>query len=183
MADTTGINLAWSNYIKDRDEGFEELYNLYYETLLSYCLGKLRHLDLAENAVADVFIKVLRFENIEEIKNPDGWIFTLVKNHCLSYWNKQNRRTQILAEVLSPSLNLISQQIELQIDVVAIEDLIKERLDKKDFLIWQFHLDGFANDEIAEKVGLSSKTISNRKTIIRDNIRIVLKKEVGYEKE
>ncbi len=183
MADTARIDLVWSTYIRDKDEGFEALYTTYYETLLSYCLGKLRHLDLAENAVADIFIKVLNFDNIEKIENPDGWIFTLAKNYCLTYWNKENRRSQILSEVLAPAETFESHQVDQEIDLQKMEELIRKNLNEQDLTIWQLHIDGFANNEIAEKTNLSIKTVANKKTMIRTSIRELIEKNLGYRKE
>lgn len=182
MADTLGIDLIWSNYIRDKNAGFDALYKMYYESLLSYCMGKLRHLDLAENAVADIFLKVLKFENINQIENPDGWIFTLAKNHCLSYWNKENRRAHILSEVLQPMKDFQSSQIEYKIDLASMEELIEQTLNPQDHQIWRLHVDGFPNGEIGEKMNMSAKTIANKKTMIRNAIHEVLKEKLGYQR-
>ncbi len=183
MADTAKIDLVWSNYIRDKNKGFDALYAMYHETLLSYCLGKLRHLDLAENAVADIFMKVLKYNNISKIENPDGWIFTLAKNHCLSYWNKENRRSQILSEVLTPSQSFEPHRVDGKIDFQTMKSLIEETLSKQELKIWQLHLEGFVNHEIAEKIDLNLKTVANKKTMIRNAIKDAIEKKLGYKKE
>ena len=130
------MDKVWENFLKDREQGFSDLYESYYEQLLMYCLGKLRHLDLAENAVSDIFIKVFKFKNPETIENPEGWIFTLAKNHCLSHWNKENRRSQILAEILPPSDHFLTTSINQFVDTEIIEKLITESLSESDKSIW-----------------------------------------------
>ena len=182
MAKGEGIDLIWSAYVKNKKRGFDGLYASYYEQLLVYCMGKLRHLDLAEDAVAEIFIKILSFEKPETIESPNKWIFTLAKNHCLSYWNKLNRRDHILSEILPPSKQFRTYQMDDRIDLKTIQQLISDTLDEDESKIWNFALEGFSNSEIAEKLAITAKTVANKKSMIRDKLKEVLKENLGIER-
>lgn len=182
MAKDDSIDLIWSAFVRDKKRGFDGLYAAYYEQILVYCMGKLRHLDLAEDAVAEIFIKILKFDQPETIERPNQWIFTLAKNHCLSYWNKTNRRDHILSEILPPSGQFRAYNMSVNIDLQTMQKLIDDTLEEDESKIWHFALDGFSNGEIAEKLMITAKTVANKKSMIREKLKEVLKDKLGIER-
>lgn len=163
-------DLLWQSFVRDRNAGFEPFYNYFYERLLMFCLGKLKHLDLAENAVADLFIKILAYPKLMEIESPENWIFTLARNYCNTYWSKENRRAQILSAILDPMDKFVERESEIKLDLATLEAIIEKKLKKHEYQIWKLDLAGFSNEEIAKELSLSKKTIANKKTLIRQQL-------------
>ena len=57
-----------------------------------------------------------------------------------------------------------------------MDQIIRSTLVEKDYQIWQLHQQGYDNQEIAEIVGATEKTVANRKSAARAKLKEVFKK-------
>ena len=175
------VHLIWENFVRDPDKGFKALYDLYFERIFAYCLGKVKNIENAENITADTFIRILNFKEYGEVDQPENWIFTIARNLCLTFLSKQSRRSRILDNIYSESG---TDSIDLlNIDLEVINELISKKLKDKDYQIWKLHEEGFSNSEIAEKMGMATKTVANRKAMVLSEIRQILKPYLDTIKE
>ena len=69
----TDGNKAWLGYLLQR----------YTALLLGVAIKYLKNRSAAEDAVQQVFLKVLTHLPKEEILNFKGWLYVLMRNHCL----------------------------------------------------------------------------------------------------
>jgi len=68
------------------------LTDLYREAMIRFCYGYLRNLEDAEDAVQEIFWKVLRTEAV-----PDhfrAWLYRIARNHCLNVIRDRGRRDE-----------------------------------------------------------------------------------------
>ena len=79
---STGDNV-WLGYLLQR---FTAL-------LLGVAFKYLRQKSLAEDAVQQVFLKVITHLPQEEIANFKGWLYVLMRNHCLQQLRDQPHNT------------------------------------------------------------------------------------------
>lgn len=170
---TGRTDLVWHAFLNDRKAGFKALYEKYYDALLAYCISKLKQLDIAENAVAEIFIKLYTFERPEEVEQPENWIFTIARNYCLGYLTKEKNRNQINGQLFKSMSQAEGAQADQKLDEEIIEQQIRAQLNEINQEIWWLDTQGFSNKEIAEETGIHEKTIANRKSEIRKQIRSV----------
>lgn len=168
---TAKTDLVWCSFLKNRRKGFNALYEKYYDTLLAYALGKLKRFDLAENAVAEIFIKLYTYERLDEVEQPENWMFTIARNYCLGYVNKENNRKQINDQLFSAASKIQEPQADHLVDEEIINEKIRSTLSEINQEIWTLDVKGFTNQEIAQQTGVSEKTVANRKSEIRKVIR------------
>lgn len=168
---TAKTDLVWRSFLKNRRKGFRALYEKYYDALLAYAISKLKQLDIAENAVAEIFIKVYTYEKLEEVEQPENWIFTIARNYCLGYINKEGNRKQIKDQLYNDSSMVQEAQADHLIDQEIINHQIRSGLNEINQEIWILDSKGFTNKEIAEQTGITEKTVANRKSEIRKTIR------------
>ncbi len=168
---TAKTDLVWRSFLSNRRKGFRALYDKYYDALLAYAMSKLKQFDLAENAVAEIFIKLYTYEQIEEVEQPENWIFTIARNYCLGYVNKENNRRQINDQLFSTKTQLQHAQADHFIDQEIIKKEIRTILNEVNQEIWSMDTQGFSNKEIAIQTGMSEKTVANRKSEIRKMVK------------
>jgi RNA polymerase sigma-70 factor (ECF subfamily) len=150
---------------------FSELYLPCHKKLTMYCIGKLRDLELAENAATDCLIKLLEHDAPEDIRDVEGWLFTVARNQCLTYLNKESNRRQI-RELLEPTWEREqAPSIEAYLAAEELQRVQQEVLDERDQRIWKLHLEGYRNEEIAADLGMPEKTVANRKSVVRRRLR------------
>ncbi|MFY0650731.1 MAG: RNA polymerase sigma-70 factor [Cyclobacteriaceae bacterium] len=71
---------------------FQEIFNVYFERLLSFSISYVRHSASAEDILADVFTNLwVNRKQLKDIGNFDAYIFTCVKNQSLKFLEKKQR--------------------------------------------------------------------------------------------
>ena len=151
--------------IKTR-KGFEQLFHTHYNELCSYANMFLNDLDAAEEIVQELFVKF--WENKEKINissSARSYLFRSVRNSCLNFIKHQKieesykKYNEEVRESESISVDDEYEGSELEIKIrKAIDQLPPER--KKVFIMSRF--EGLKYKEIAEKQGISIKTVENQ---------------------
>lgn len=149
------------------DKNIKQLYQQTGQAALSKIVHLLGRRDIAEEILHDIFIKLwqkrLRFRNI---KAAYCWIYRSCHNASIDYLRSAAyRKESINIDDIFPELDDCVKQ-ESSVDVVQIRDQIIKLLHKLPermvhILIYR-EIDGMTQEEIAEFVGVS------RKTIVRD---------------
>lgn len=171
---TSDKKTLWERYVRGDKAAFGELYTYYHKSLTAYCMGRLKSIELAENAASETLIKLLQYGNPAEIENFENWLFTVAKNECNSYWTTTERRKKLLEENYEV-MNDRHPEVEEKFSIENIDQLIRDNLDDTDYRIWQLHQQGYDNHEVAEILNLNEKTVANRKSSARSKLKIVLK--------
>lgn len=73
--------------IKDKDLGLKLLFNRYYKPLCVFAFKYVDDLSVSEDIVQEVFIKIWEKDIIPD--NLSSYLFSSVKNSCVSYLRKQ----------------------------------------------------------------------------------------------
>ena len=158
----TKVNIKNIHTQKD----FESLFNSHYSELCSYANMFLKDLDAAEEIVQDLFVKF--WENRESIKiasSVRSYLFTSVRNSCLNFIKhlkieesyKKHNESERESGSVTVDEEFEGSELEMQIRK-AIDKLPPER--KKVFIMSRF--EGLKYREIAEKSGISIKTVENQ---------------------
>jgi RNA polymerase sigma factor (sigma-70 family) len=165
----------WERYVQGDKSAFGELYTFYHKSLTAFCLGRLKVRELAENAASETLIKLLQYAKPGEIENFESWLFTVAKNECNTQWATAERRKRLLQSNYEVT-HEHKPEVEQKFSIENIDQIIRENLDETDYKIWQLYQQGYDNSEVAEILGIHEKTVANRKSAARTQLKIILKK-------
>lgn len=132
----------------------------------------LRSDQAAEDAVHDVFVRVLRAGRTFRMQaSPATWLYRITTNHCLNALRDEARRAQLWLHhgaVTEPTAEPgAATRIQLQQILSRVRDDLQE--------IALYHLiDELSHGEIAELIGVSRRTIGNRIEQFRTEIALAL---------
>lgn len=143
-------------------------------------MGRLKEKELAENAASDTLMKLLHQSEPELIDNFEGWLFTVAKNECNTYWSAQERRKELLKENYEVETEH-RPEVEDHFSSENVDEIIRSNLDEIDYRIWQLYHEGYDNDEVASMMNMNEKTVANRKSAARMKLKSVLRKFSGDE--
>ena len=133
---------------------------------------------------ADVFEKLLksseRFESLSKIK---FFLYTSAKNRCIDYLRRQKiiqAKADDIRRHTSPDEEDELEKAESKAAMLErIHSAIEELPRQCRYIFLLYYAQGLTNSEIAKKLHLSEKTVSNQKTIAIRLIKIKISKING----
>ncbi len=162
---------------------FEKFFRDNYRSFCFLACKYVKNLDIAEEIVQDVFVHIWEKRDSIIVKGSMvAYVSTSVKNNCLNYIKHQTVvRSHEQNEILRISTDASDteeemQDLELESKILnAIAELPPQR--KKIFTLSR--VDGLKYHEIAEKLGLSVKTIEAQMGKALKYLREELKDYIG----
>jgi len=153
--------------IKEGDySAFSELFSKYYQPLFLFA-RKFVEEDLAKDFVQDCFYELWKNRKQIELKTTlSAYLFSIVKNRCYKYFEKERfragKQSEIEFQLKQEEINYFLHS-EKSILEFEIRDRIQNTLEKLPPKCAQiFHdsrFNGLSNKEIAQKYELSIKTV------------------------
>ena len=135
-----------------------------------YALRIVGDADTAEELVADSFSKVWQ-KNVEgaEFKNFKSYMYQTVRNECLLYLRnkKETENIENIPEVMEESIDTSERDAKIWKAIDELPDKCRQV-----FLLSKS--DGLSNEEIAEEMGISIKTVKNQMTKAFSRLREAL---------
>jgi RNA polymerase sigma-70 factor (ECF subfamily) len=156
---------------------FEDLFKTYYQALVGYGRTILKDKDEAEDIVQQVFVTIWEKRSEMEVHTSfKGMMYRAVQNACLNRIKHQTVRRSHAKEVIMTGSSSFSQQ---DIQYKELQKKIDESIDQlpeqcaRIFRMSRF--DELKYQEIADKLGLSVKTVENQMgkalKLMRENMK------------
>ncbi len=159
--------------IKKGDEAaFSRLFDAYYSALCLFANKYLQDMDLARSLVQQVFIDLwTKRERITVSTSVKSYLYTTVKNRCIDVLRKTKATSEISESVenlnQTPFRDLV-EEAELNDRINASINQLPEKC-REIFLLCRF--EGLKYSEIAEKLGISVKTVEMQMGIALKKLR------------
>lgn len=144
------------------EKKFSEYFHTYYRPLCLHALHFMGNAEEAEDVVQETFVSLWdKREQIEMIKSVKSYLYTAVRNNCLTHIRDAKPSTQL--DTLSPDMPLFSEEEqENRAKMEArIWKMIDELPERRREIFLMAKRDGMSYKEIATQTGLSIKTVEN----------------------
>ncbi len=135
----------------------------------------LKDTHLAEDAVQQVFLKVLTSMPNEDIPNFKGWLYVLTRNHCIQYLRKAGpRKERELPETVLADTQEV-MDFELQEETIAqMEEALQELQPDQRTTIVLFYIKKYSYEQIMAATGFTfmqvKSFIQNGKRNLKNSI-------------
>ena len=155
---------------------FEALFRLHYRPLCAFAMGYVKDADQAEDLVQDLFFRLwLNREKVSVTTSIKAYLYASVRNRCLNAV-KSGSRMQVLGDDAGEQAQedaITEDEHSERIARVqaAIEALPEER--RRVFKLSRY--EGLKYHEIADRLGISVKTVENQMGSALKTLRIELK--------
>jgi len=162
---------------------FEKFFKEKYRTLCFIAGKYVKDIDEAEEIVQEVFVKLWEKRDQIEIKGTEmAYISTSVKNSCLNYLKHkaimaEHEKSEALRMSFDPS-ETENEMVDMELET-AILNAIAELPPQRQKIFSMSRVDGLKYREIAEKLGLSVKTVEAQMGTALKQLRIKLKDFIG----
>lgn len=153
-----------------------QLYERYMHLVLGSCINYFKNEMDAEDAVMDIYEKIVKKTLTSDIKYFKSWLYTVTRNHCFEKLRTRNNRSakesdaQIMytETVFHPDSDFNDEEIQVLHE--CIQDL--ESVQKSCIELFYFKKMSYA--EIAEQLGLNFNKVRSRIQNGRRNIKICM---------
>ena len=148
------------------EDAFDYLFNFYYPGLIVYANKFLVNNHLAEEIVQGVFLKLWQNRRYIEINSSvKSYIFQSVRNKCLDILKHRKIQDDYARQVMEEQelSNEVTWDtyVESELYLILIREI--ERLPTECQKIFRYsRIRNLTNREIAEKLGISIKTVENQ---------------------
>jgi hypothetical protein len=159
-------------------KAFEEVFLTYFDKVKYLLTGLLRSESDAEELAQDIFVKLwINRQSIDPSKAFSTYIYTIARNTALNYLKhklvEENFRNSLndldVEEADSSDGILFAKEISLLVEMTVCRMPIQRRK------IYQMSREkGISNNEIAEKLGISKKTVENQISLALQEIKRVI---------
>jgi RNA polymerase sigma-70 factor (ECF subfamily) len=159
------MTLPIGKHSKEDIAKFRSIYDLYYESIRSFAYYKTGDVDLADDIVQEVFIKL--WANLRSLKDETvkALLYTIASNtiknhykHKKVVYNFQKQEPAIESEI-SDEADSVLRQEELN---RKLQDALAEIPEKSRDIFLMNRIEGLTYVDIAERLGLSVKAIEKR---------------------
>lgn len=146
---------------------FEIFFRRLYLPLGMYALRIVDDADVAEDMVQEAFLNTWeRLEGGLEISNFKAFMYRSVRNECLSYLSSLKEK---VGEEFIPEAG--EEEIDISFRDARIWKAIDELPEKCGEIFLMSKRDGYSNEEIADELGISIKTVKNQMTKALSRLR------------
>jgi len=152
--------------ISDREEYFEEVYNMYFTKLYAYSKAIVDSQSLAKDIVSDLFFKFWNSKtDFRDFQEVEMYLYISVRNLSIQALKKQNRfeSTESL-DVKIESIEYVDpQELLLEKELMAfVEKSISELPDHCQLVFNLMRQRNLKNAEIAKELGISVVTVKSQ---------------------
>lgn len=149
---------------------FEIAFRKLYLPLGMYALRLVDDADIAEDLEQDAFMKAwIYIEGGGEIDNFTAFMYRTLRNECLKYLRGKR---EMLGEDSIPEIS--EENIDTSVRDARIWKAIDNLPEKCREVFLMSKRDGLTNEEIAEEMGISVKTVKNQMTKAFSRLREAL---------
>jgi RNA polymerase sigma-70 factor (ECF subfamily) len=152
---------------------FNQIFEIYSARLFLFAKGYLKSVEDSEELVQEVFTTI--WEKRDQLKNGfsfKSYIFTIAFNIIKKHFRQKARFKKFANEELLEDLTSeTSQQIDYNSLKSYILSLAEALPEKRRNVFIKSRFEGFSNKEIADKFGLTKKTVENHLNLALKEIK------------
>ncbi|PXY02686.1 RNA polymerase sigma-70 factor [Marinifilum breve] len=148
------------------EKRIEELFKEHYAVLTVYANKFLSDLDDAREIVQNVFVQLIDHKDTVKIHtSAKAHLYTSVRNACLNAIKQKNTHAKhhenikYLNSDIGMGVDKILEQTELEYELYQAIDELPEQCQR---IFKMNRFDGFTNQEIADQLGISKRTVETQ---------------------
>lgn len=153
---------------KSDKSAFAVVFREYYSKVFSFVMSIVKDESQAKDLAQEVFIKLWeKRRNLETVQSLDDYLFIMTRNMCFDYLRKAYRRKKIsldaLDSVLFAHITTDPQKSQdAKSDLEQVRKVVFTMPQKRRDIYLMSRFDGYSNEDIAEIMGISKKTVENQ---------------------
>ena len=156
-------------------EAFNEVYKKMHQRIYFFCKNLVpadEAIDITANCFSKLWILHAQFNTRENIQ---AFLFITARNNCLNYLNHLKTRAQKEKEITAlADEEVFIRNAEIESDIITkIREEVEKLPEQHRQVLKLSYYDGYGNQEIANMLGLSEKTVRNLKSLALKSLKTI----------
>jgi len=149
------------------------LFSRYTELVYGLCLKYLKDRDAAQDAVMNIFEKLIEKLKTEEVEYFKSWLYMVSKNHCLMELRKKNpeMRTDFMEMTLAAHP---MDEPDVEEDLTALEECMDTLKDEQAQCVRLFYLEKLSYHQVSARTQFDEKAVKSFIQNGKRNLKICL---------
>jgi len=159
---------------------FNKVFKAYYNNVKHYIKDLVKSTGVAEEIAQEVFIKVWEVKDrVDPERNFGSFLFKIAHNLSLKYIKKKLKEDAFLAEMAHDGEGATTDDEYLNRELLQrIDKAVDELSDQKKKIYQMSVVDGDSVEDIAEKLNINHRTVSNTLRLaineIKEKIKVII---------
>lgn len=150
------------------------LYSRYSDLVYGLCLKYLRKREVAQDAVMDIFEKLVTKLKTEEVEFFKSWLYMVSKNHCLMQLRKINPESKADFMEFNLAVHPNEDKMEMDEHLDALEDCLQTLKDEQRACVELFFLQKMSYQQVNEQTNFDLKAVKSYIQNGKRNLKICL---------
>ena len=161
---------------------FNEVFKVYYNNVKHYIKDFVKSAEVAEELAQEVFIKLWEVKDrVDSEKNFGSFLFRIAHNSSLKYIKKKLKEDAFLAEVARDNEGATTDDEYLNRELLQrIDEAVAELSEQKKKIYHMSITDGDSIEDIAEKLNINPRTVSNTLRLAINEIKEKIKTIIPF---
>lgn len=160
---------------QDDKYAFKQLYEQYYSRVVAFIVGMIKKEDIANDLAQDVFVNLwLGRKRLDISQNLQNYIFVASRNAAINYLRKElahvHEQIETVQEKIYAESNIEDSIFAREINLL-IEMVVSEMPKQRQLIYRMSREEGLSNNEIANKLEISKRSVENQLSIALKEIR------------
>jgi RNA polymerase sigma factor (sigma-70 family) len=148
--------------------------------LLGVAMKYLKDKTQAQDAVQQVFLKVLTHLPKEEILNFKGWLYVLMRNHCLQQLRDKHYHADDSALGAIPAMQSDIEELKLKDQTLEqMNEALNELNEEQRKAVELFYLQKQSYEQIMAQTGFSFQQVKSYIQNGKRNLKLILLRKPG----
>lgn len=171
VAPGTGHEISSNSQFGPRVEhDLRHLYAAYGGSIRAHCVRLLGDTASAEDACQEVFLRVRRYAGrLPEGADVRPWLFRVATNHCLNELRSRTVRARTPPQLGASSTANLEDVMAARGDA---RRLLERLPPKARAIAWLTYVDGMLQQEVAEALGVSRRTVVNYLNQVKSRVQV-----------
>ena len=156
--------------VKEKDADVKEIYDREYQRVYRIAMIYLRNIHDAQDAVQNVFIKLLEHPKFfEDEEQEKAWFITVTKNYCKDILKSSWKRKIDLGEI--PDMANEEKEIyDVMTDMMKLPAKYRE-------VLYLYYYEGYSVKDMSEMLDRKESTLQTQLATARKKLKVELEKE------
>ncbi len=150
------------------------LFTRYTELVYGLCLKYLEDRAESQDAVMNIFEKLIEKLKTEEVQYFKSWLYMVSKNHCLMILRKNKPEIRDGFMEMTIAAHPISENEDIESDLVALEDCVNTLKKDQQACVRLFYLKKMSYQQVCEETKFDLKSVKSFIQNGKRNLKICL---------